>query len=271
MRGYLETPLLLVDSERAIQKMEKWKRPPCDFQIQYHRKTKEWYCLFPYPLEEQQGSKEEEIKKHSVVALDPGARAFLTAYSPTAGCGKLMTGALDRPKQLAERIDQLNSTVAKLKQLKRRDRIEQGYGQNCIRNRTRKIHRLWKKIRDIRHHFHYSTIQFLVDNFENILLPNFQTQKMIQKETRNIGKRSAKELLSWGHYEFKTRLLSKTVGRGTRVYLVGEEYTTKSCGRCGLINDDIEGSETFWCDGCGLKGVDRDVHAARNILMKYLA
>ena len=29
MRGYLETPLLLVDSERAIQKIEKWKRPPC--------------------------------------------------------------------------------------------------------------------------------------------------------------------------------------------------------------------------------------------------
>lgn len=206
-----------------------------------------------------------------MVALDPGARTFLTAYSPTAGCGKLMTGALDRPKQLAERIDQLNSTVAKLKQLKRRDRREQGYGQNCIRNRVRKIHRLWKKIRDIRHHLHYSAIHFLVDNFENILLPNFQTQEMIQKETRNVGKRSVKELLSWGHYEFKMRLLSKAVGRGTRVYLVGEEYTTKSCGQCGLINDDIEGSETFWCDGCGLKGVDRDVHAARNILMKHLA
>jgi len=103
------------------------------------------------------------------------------------------------------------------------------------------------------------------------LLPNFQTQQMIQKETRNIGKRSVKELLSWGHYQFKTRLLSKAVSRGTRVYLVGEEHTTKSCGQCGLINDDIEGSKTFWCDGCGLKGVDRDVHAARNILMKHLA
>jgi len=94
---------------------------------------------------------------------------------------------------------------------------------------------------------------------------------MVQKETRLIGKRLVKDMLSWAHYQFKQRLLSKAVSTGTRIYIVGEEYTTRSCGFCGLINDDIEGSETFWCDGCGLKGVDRDVHAARNILMKHLA
>jgi hypothetical protein len=47
----LKTPLLLVDSGKAIKRMKEWKNPPCDFQIQYHHKTKEWYCLFPYPLE----------------------------------------------------------------------------------------------------------------------------------------------------------------------------------------------------------------------------
>jgi transposase len=215
MPKYLKSPLLLVDSERAIHKMKKWRKPPCDFKIQYHCRTKEWYCLFPYPLEEQQGSKEQERGKHSVVALDPGARTFLTAYSPSAGCGKLMVGALDRPKQLAERIDQLTSMVVKLKQLSREDRREAGYGENCIRNRMKKIHRLHKKIYDIRHHLHYSTIHFLVDNFEAILLPNFQTQKMIQKETRNIHQTTVKDLLSWGHYQFKMRLLSKAMTSGT--------------------------------------------------------
>lgn len=233
--------------------------------------TKEWYCLFPYPIPKRE-SKEEEEEKHYVVALDPGARTFLTAYSPMVGGGKLMVGGLDKSKKLAEKIDQLNSVVAKLKQQKRSDRKQARYGQNCIRNRIRKIHRLWKKIRDTRHHLHYSSIRFLLDNFKNILIPTFETQKMVQKETRNIGRKSAKELLNWAHYEFRTRLISKASSRGgNRIYVVGEEYTTKSCGMCGLINDDIGGSKTFWCDGCGLKGVDRDVHAARNILMKHLA
>jgi putative transposase len=118
---------------------------------------------------------------------------------------------------------------------------------------------------------HYSVIHLLIDNFDTILLPRFETQNMVKKENRKIGRKTAREMLTWSHYEFKQRLLFKAKLAGVTVHSVGEEYTTVSCGLCGLINPEIEGSKTFWCNGCGLKGVDRDVHAARNILLKHLA
>ena len=118
---------------------------------------------------------------------------------------------------------------------------------------------------------HYSIIQFLTEHFDIILLPNFQTQQMVNKDKRKIGKRTAREMLTWAHYEFQQRLLSKSQKERVKVYIVGEEYTSMTCGMCGLFNENLGGNETFWCEGCGLQGMDRDIHAARNILMKHLA
>ena len=49
---------------------------------------------------------------------------------------------------------------------------------------------------------------------------------------------------------------------------VTEEYTTKTCGRCYRLHSDIGGAKTFICPhGCGYRA-DRDIHAARQILIK---
>ena len=58
-------------------------------------------------------------------------------------------------------------------------------------------------------------------------------------------------------------------GRNKDVYLVDESYTSKTCGRCGAINNKLSGSKTFHCGECNLT-IDRDMHAARNILIKNM-
>jgi transposase len=57
----------------------------------------------------------------------------------------------------------------------------------------------------------------------------------------------------------------------SRVLRGSEAYTSKQCGHCGTLNDKLGGSEVFACrsEGCGAQG-DRDVHAARNILLRFL-
>ena len=45
-----------------------------------------------------------------------------------------------------------------------------------------------------------------------------------------------------------------------------EEFTSKTCTRCGQINE-VGGSEIYKCSGCKLT-LDRDINGARNIYLK---
>lgn len=55
---------------------------------------------------------------------------------------------------------------------------------------------------------------------------------------------------------------------GVRIVDVNEHYTSKTCGRCGVLNGK-NALKVFTCSACGLVA-DRDVHAARNILLRQL-
>lgn len=51
---------------------------------------------------------------------------------------------------------------------------------------------------------------------------------------------------------------------------VGEEYTSKTCGRCGWQPDGkLSSSKVFLCRRCGFQ-CDRDWNAARNIFLKNI-
>ena len=47
-----------------------------------------------------------------------------------------------------------------------------------------------------------------------------------------------------------------------------EEYTSKTCGRCGELND-VKALDVYSCNKCKLV-IDRDVNGARNIYIKVL-
>ena len=54
-----------------------------------------------------------------------------------------------------------------------------------------------------------------------------------------------------------------------------EAYTSKTCGYCGTINYKLGSSKVFKCkhEDCPKKFIssDRDILAARNILLRYLS
>jgi transposase len=72
------------------------------------------------------------------------------------------------------------------------------------------------------------------------------------------------------HGKFAERLV-QTASRyeGSRIIRGSEAYTSKQCGACGVINDKLGGCKVFTCRSCGASA-DRDVHAARNILLRFL-
>ena len=56
--------------------------------------------------------------------------------------------------------------------------------------------------------------------------------------------------------------------RGCSLDICIEEYTSKTCDRCGILNN-VGSRDVFSCSSCGLI-VDRDVNGARNIVIKRL-
>jgi len=56
--------------------------------------------------------------------------------------------------------------------------------------------------------------------------------------------------------------------KDTKLYIVSEAYTSKTCTRCGVLNN-IGSNEIYHCKECDLV-IDRDINGARNILLKNI-
>ncbi|UPR01096.1 putative IS605 transposase [Chloropicon primus] len=204
--------------------------------------------------------------KRKVVALDPGVRTFQTSYSPQEGVGEYAKGerGFARLFNLCWRIDEIISErkdpKVKLPYLDRRDLKRQQYA--CM-----------EKLRGLTNELHKKVANDLCRRFDTILLPEFKSQDMVKKNNngrrRVIRKKTARTLLTLRHYAFRTFLASKVLLHGSELAIVTEEYTSKTCGRCGHIKDNLGGAEVYKCQKCGFK-CGRDVNGARNVLLKHL-
>ena len=67
-------------------------------------------------------------------------------------------------------------------------------------------------------------------------------------------------------------MLEKAEETDCELRLVNERYTSKTYTRCGRIHRRLGGNKTYVCpnENCGLR-IDRDVNAARNMLLMHLA
>ena len=114
---------------------------------------------------------------------------------------------------------------------------------------------------------HQQFCKFLVTNFDLILFPTFETSQMVSRYERKIATKTARQMLNWGHYRFKQRLLFKVQQCGSKVAIVNEAYTSKTCSCCGFLKHNIGGAKRFNCDRCGAD-MDRDINATKGIFLK---
>ena len=136
----------------------------------------------------------------------------------------------------------------------------------------RAARRIRKKIRNLVDELHKKLTKYLVAGYNTILLPNFETKRMVRRVDRRIGSKTARAMLGWAHYRFRQRLINKTREYPwCRVVICDEHYTSKTCGKCGKLNQTLGASKVFMCPNveCGVE-MDRDINAARNILLRFL-
>ena len=83
--------------------------------------------------------------------------------------------------------------------------------------------------------------------------------KKMKKSKRNLDNERIRKMLILSHYQFEEKLKRVCERIRTNMIMVSEEYTSKTCGKCGKENKGLGKSKTFVCvDGdCGYR-VDRE-------------
>ena len=207
----------------------------------------QFYICVPYKqsisLSENQGR---------CVALDPGIRTFVTGFSETETF-KIASGDFARIARLCSYIDLLISKKSKAK-------AKQKYRLN------RALMKLRAKHKSIIDELHYKTINFLVKNYDIILLPTFETGSMVQKKNRKLQSKTARMMLSFSFYKFSQRLESAAKRYNRLVVRCSEAFTSKTASWTGEIVN-IGSKKIISSNNVT---VDRDINGARGIFLRAL-
>lgn len=205
-----------------------------------------WFLIVP----EEISIKKPENQRLGVVALDPGVRTFMAYYSDSC-CGVIGKSDFSRIFRLCYSLDEAISK-----------RTRQDYkGRKRF---TVAIQRLRWKIRDSIDEIHHKVALFLVKNFDEVLIPTFETSDMVTTMWSND---SARAMLTWAHYRFKEFLKFKGKEYSCKVTEVNEAYTSRTCSYCGKLHN-IRNKKHMKCS-CGVN-VDRDLNGARGIYLRNL-
>jgi len=223
----------------------------CDQATQLIKCKDRWLAVFPesVPI--------AASKSDKVIALDPGVRTFLTGFD---GSKFLEFGAGDmgRITRMCQYLDDLISRAAKSKNRHQRQKMRSAAG------------RMRTKIQDLVNEVHKQVSCYLTQNYRVIFLPTFETSQMVAKVKRKIRSKTARAMLTWAHYRFKLFLKQAAYRRGCIVIDVTEEYTSKTCTRCGHVHTKLGGSKKFKCPECRFE-IPRDFNGAFGILLKALS
>jgi len=210
----------------------------------------DYYLTVPEEVSRQQS----ENQGH-VVALDPGIRTFITFFSESS-FGEIGISANIQIQKLCFRLDKVISKIAKAK---------------CKSKRRLKLAatRLRGKIKNLVDELHKKTARFLVDNFDIILLPTFETSRMSKKAKRRIRSKSVRQMLTLSHYRFKQFLKHKAFETNKVVIDVNEAYTSKTVSWTGEIIHNLGGAKFIKSPTDG-RVMPRDLNGARGIFLRAL-
>jgi putative transposase len=203
-----------------------------DCQLIYEHPNR-WYLLIPYKPET---TKIPEKAPFKDISMDPGERGFQNFYSNDAK----VVGTID----LSERKARVQKLLNKVREFQsRRDKSQ---NRNQAQYWSTRFLRTWRKIKDIKLDLHRKVVNFLVCNFEDICIGDFGSSFVQKNKSMNKGVKNQLSFLS--HYEFRERLSEYAAVRNITV--VPESFTTKTCCKCGSINNNIGSSKVYNCPSC---------------------
>jgi len=197
-----------------------------------------WYCsvLCEYEI------KESNKKVDTIVGCDVGLKEFVTLSDGTI---------ISNPKNAKKYEKQL------AKEQRRLSKKQKG-GKNRFKQRL-KVRKIQNKIRDIRRDFLHKTSNSIAKNYDGIFVEDLNIKGMMKNHclAKSIGD------VSWS--EFNRQLEYKCKWSFKYYIKIGRfEPTSKTCSKCGCIQEMPLSKRVFDCPDCGIS-IDRDLNASLNI------
>jgi len=216
-----------------------------DCKLSYNAKTKTFILIKPV--------------KHNAVAykdrnktcsLDPGMRIFQTIYSPgNKLIGNICNG--DNPK--------LEKLIKRLEKEK--------IGLN--KKQTEKVNmKIRQKIKSKINDMHNKTVNILCRSYDEIIIGDMSTQGIVSNKN-NLPKQTKRLAHVLSHFTFRQKLIAKAEEYSVNVVVGDERYTSKACGKCGELHENLGANKVFTCPHCAFK-ISRDVNGARNIMIQNI-
>lgn len=210
----------------------------------------DYYLLLPYTYT-------REVRKEGyVLATDPGVRTYQTVYCPDGFIIRIGEGA-------GYKLARIGSIVNKLT----RD-LNQKKGTRKSRKQVkRRILKLRKRMLCLQTELHNKTSNLLTKIGRIICLPDFGTKKMSKRgKKRKISRKVVRAMMALGHFKHKEQMKTKSVQNDCIILHTKEPYTTKQCGSCGFLGNNIGSDKIYNCKRCNLS-IGRDDTSSRNNLM----
>lgn len=132
------------------------------------------------------------------------------------------------------------------------------------RNKQRiRLARAYERMVNKKENYIHSVVNEILKSYDVVFMEDLNVQGMLRN--RNL----AKAIQEVGFYRFKSVLQTKASQNGKGVYLIDRFYpSSKTCSCCGYKKKDLELSDRSWaCPECG-EHHDRDINAAKNILLE---
>jgi putative transposase len=213
-----------------------------------------WYANLHIDIQQETVNREPRI-----IALDPGLRCFMTGFDGNHFT-EFANGDFARIAKLCQHIDNLKS---------KHDKAKGGKFKRLRHKLKHAMERVRTRIKNLRGEVHKQVASHLARNYDTIYLPTFETSIMVVKKKRKLKSKSARAMMTWAFYQFSQTLQHLCNRYGSRLVRVTEEYTSKTCTKCGHVHHKLGGNKKFKCPHCGYE-IKRDFNGALGIFLKAL-
>ena len=135
------------------------------------------------------------------------------------------------------------------------------------RHFQKRIDKLAIRVRNLVDDLHRRVACDLVQAFDVILLPSFETKEMSARAERKIRTKTVRSMLGLAHCRFRRKLERMSRRYGKRLVIANEACTSRTRSWDGIVDRKLGGAKTV-SDGSIV--VDRDMNGARGIMLRAL-
>lgn len=212
-----------------------------------------WFAHFPVEFEK------TPIVTEKVIALDPGIRTFMTGFDGSKFL-EFAGGDFQKIAKLCSHLDRLKS---------KHDRAKGNQFKRLRFQLKKAMEKVRTKIKNLRSECHKQIGSYLAKNYDVIVLPTFETSAMVVKKQRKLKNKTARAMMTWAFYQFSQILEHLCYRYGSKLVRITEEYTSKTCTKCGHVHRKLGSSLNFKCPECGYQ-IPRDFNGAVGIFLKAM-